>query len=68
VKKVEVTFPDLALIVGTRAMLGAGLALLLADKLPKDQQKSDRVDSHARWSGNDNPACHQFFREEVSAE
>ena len=39
-KTVEVTLPDLALIVGTRAMLGAGLALLIADKLPKDQRKA----------------------------
>jgi len=39
-KKVEVTLPDLALLVGTRAMFGAGLALLLADKLPKDQRKA----------------------------
>ncbi len=39
-KKVEVTLPELALIVGTRAMFGAGLALLFADKLPKDQQKA----------------------------
>ena len=39
-KKVEVTLPDLALVVGTRAMLGAGLALLIADKLPKDQRKA----------------------------
>jgi hypothetical protein len=39
-KKTEITLPDLALIVGTRAMIGAGLALLLADKLPKDQRKA----------------------------
>lgn len=39
-KKTEVTLPDLALIVGTRALLAAGLALLLADKLPKDQRKA----------------------------
>jgi|LQYC01.1.fsa_nt_gi hypothetical protein len=39
-KKLEVTLPDLALIVGTRAMFGAGLALLLADKLQKDQRKA----------------------------
>jgi hypothetical protein len=38
-KKVEITLPDLALIVGTRAMFGAGLALLLADRLPRDQRK-----------------------------
>ena len=39
-KKIEVTLPDLGLIVGTRAMFSAGLALLLADKLPKDQRKA----------------------------
>jgi hypothetical protein len=38
--KTEVTLPELALIAGTRAMLGAGLALLLADRLPKDQRKA----------------------------
>jgi hypothetical protein len=36
----EVTLPELALIVGTRTMLGAGAALLLADKLNKDQRKA----------------------------
>jgi H+/gluconate symporter-like permease len=39
-KKAEVTLPDLALIVGTRAMFGAGLALLLADKLSRDQRRA----------------------------
>jgi len=39
-KNAEVSLPDLALIVGTRAMFGAGLALLLADKLPEDQRKA----------------------------
>jgi hypothetical protein len=39
-KKREVTLPELALIVGTRAMIGAGAALLLADKLNKDKQKA----------------------------
>jgi hypothetical protein len=39
-KKTEVTLPDLALIVGTRAMLGAGFALLLADRLSTDQRKA----------------------------
>jgi hypothetical protein len=39
-EKREVTLPELALIVGTRAMLGAGAALLLADKLNKDQRKA----------------------------
>jgi H+/gluconate symporter-like permease len=39
-KKLEITLPDLALIIGTRAMFGAGLALLFADKLQKDQRKA----------------------------
>ena len=39
-RKLELTLPDLALIVGTRAMFGAGLALLFADKLQKDQRKA----------------------------
>ena len=39
-KTAEVTFPELALIAGTRALLGAGLALLLADKLNEDQRKA----------------------------
>jgi hypothetical protein len=36
----ELTLPELALIAGTRAMLGAGMALLLADKLNDDQRKA----------------------------
>jgi len=34
-----VTIPDLALIAGTRIALGAGIGLLLADKLNGDQRK-----------------------------
>jgi len=39
-KKAELTFPEIALIAGTRGMLGAGVGLLLADKLNKDQRKA----------------------------
>jgi len=39
-KKAELTFPEIALIAGTRGMLGAGAALLLADKLNEDQRKA----------------------------
>jgi hypothetical protein len=39
-KKIETTIRDIALIAGTRVMLGAGLGLLLADKFPKDQRKA----------------------------
>jgi hypothetical protein len=39
-RKTELTMPELALIAGTRALLGAGLGLLLADKLNEDQRKA----------------------------
>ncbi|HUO78029.1 MAG TPA: hypothetical protein VMU21_10695 [Thermodesulfovibrionales bacterium] len=39
-KKAELTLPEIALIAGTRGMLGAGAGLLLADKLNKDQRKA----------------------------
>jgi hypothetical protein len=37
--KTELTLPELGLLVGTRGMLGAGLALLLAHKLSDDRRK-----------------------------
>lgn len=39
-KKTELTLPELGLIAGTRALLGAGLGLLLADRLNDDQRKA----------------------------
>lgn len=39
-KTIRLTFPELGLIAGTRGMLGAGLALLLADHLNPDQRKA----------------------------
>jgi uncharacterized membrane protein YfcA len=38
-RETRVTLPELALIGGTRAVLGAGLGLLLADRLPDDGQR-----------------------------
>ena len=38
-KERMVTIPDLALIAGTRIALGAGIGLLLADKLNEDRRK-----------------------------
>ena len=38
-KKAELTLPEIALIAGTRGMIGAGAGLLLADKLNDDQRK-----------------------------
>jgi hypothetical protein len=39
-KKAELSLPEIALIGGTRGMLGAGIALLLADKLNQGQRKA----------------------------
>lgn len=39
-RKVQLPFPELALIAGTRAALGAGLGLLLADRLTDDNRKA----------------------------
>ena len=36
----EMTLPELALIAGTRGMLGAGIGLLVAGKLNKDQRRA----------------------------
>lgn len=38
--KTEITLPELALIAGTRAALGAGLGLLVAGRLNADQRKA----------------------------
>ena len=37
-KTFTLTFPELALIVGTRAILGAGIALLIAKRLTDSQR------------------------------
>jgi len=39
-KKIELTLPELALIGGTRGALGAGIALLLGNRLKAEQRKS----------------------------
>jgi hypothetical protein len=36
--KTELTLPELALVVGTRGMLGAGIGLLLSQKLSEDRR------------------------------
>lgn len=38
-KKHEVTIPEVGLIAVTRAMLGAGIALLLCDKLAPEHRR-----------------------------
>ena len=39
-KTAELTMPEIALITATRGVLGAGLGLLLADRLNEDQRKA----------------------------
>jgi hypothetical protein len=39
-KKVNLTMPELAVIGGTRGLLGAGLALLLSDLLDSRQRRA----------------------------
>jgi hypothetical protein len=39
-RETRVTFPELALIAGTRGILGAGIGLLLADRLHESQRKA----------------------------
>jgi hypothetical protein len=36
----EISLPELALIAGTRAFIGAGIGLLLADRLSANQRKA----------------------------
>lgn len=37
-RETSITLPELALVAGTRALLGAGIGLLLADRLSRDRR------------------------------
>lgn len=39
-KKLELTMPEFALVIGTRAMIGAGVGLLLSGKINDDKRKA----------------------------
>jgi hypothetical protein len=39
-RETRITLPELILVAGTRAVLGAGLGLLLADRLSVDQRRA----------------------------
>lgn len=39
-REAHLTLPQLALVAGTRGALGAGLGLLLADRLPEGERKA----------------------------
>ena len=40
IRQTQISLPELALIAGTRALLGGGLGLLLADRLPREQREA----------------------------
>jgi len=39
-KRKQLSIPEIAMIAGTRGMLGAGIGLLLSGKLNKDQRRA----------------------------
>ena len=39
-RETRITLPELVLVAGTRAALGAGLGLLLADRLSQEQRRA----------------------------
>jgi hypothetical protein len=39
-RETRVTLPELGMIAGTRAAFGAGLGLLLADRIPEDRRRA----------------------------
>jgi hypothetical protein len=39
-RETRISLPELALVAGTRGMLGAGIGLLLADRLTESQRKA----------------------------
>ena len=44
-RETRISLPELALVAGTRALLGAGIGLLLADRLPEDRAQGRRLDA-----------------------
>jgi hypothetical protein len=39
-RKTELSLPEVALIAGTRGMLGAGIALLVAEKIGRSERRA----------------------------
>ena len=46
-RETQITLPELALLAGTRVAIGAGLGLLLADRLSEDRRRA------AGWTPED---------------
>ena len=56
-KQHEVTVPQIGLIAGTRAMLGASIVLSLSEKLSCEQRRAIGVDASRRRRGNNDSTC-----------
>ena len=39
-RRASLTFPELAIVATTRAILGAGIALLVGDRIPREEKKT----------------------------
>jgi hypothetical protein len=63
VNEIQLSRPELAFIIATRAILGAGIALLLADRLSPEQRKSVGFDSRPSRTGYDNSCRLGDFRQ-----
>ena len=65
-RDVQITLPELVLIAGTRAALGGGLGLLLADRLPEGERRAVRlrVGGEERWAAAEDVAR---FRDALGA-
>ena len=61
--RVPLSFPEIGLISGTRAMFGAGVGLLLADRLNEDQRKAVGWTLLAIGAITTVPIAIQLFRE-----
>lgn len=60
----EVTIPQIGLIAGTRAILGAGVALLLSEKLSDEQRRAIGWTLVAIGALTTIPLALQLFNEE----
>jgi hypothetical protein len=54
VKEIQLSRPELAFIIATRAILGAGITLLLADRLSTEQRKAVGSTVAPSRAGHDN--------------
>jgi hypothetical protein len=66
-KETRISLPELILVAGTRAMLGAGVGLLLSDRLSRDTRKAAGVVLFAVGALSTIPLAFEVFGGRVSA-